>query len=152
MPRMKPEDAAEFLKAKESLFAVLTQQPPERASFVTLLLEEFSKPEHIAKFRPIDVITSLERELDMMMVAALPQAAREEIARVLKSKFGFSHLSQNPDLVIRQILRRRKTPIRTTAEAELVVNVLASMDDDSVTADQRRKLGLLLTDYETSRR
>jgi hypothetical protein len=147
---MKPGDAIEFLKTKEALVLAVTGHPPGQPGFVATLIEAFSKAENLGEVRLINLVTSLKRELDMMMFAALPETGRQEIARVLQGRFGFSHLSQNPDLVIRQILRRRKSPIRTLAEAELIVNALASVSDDSLTAKERTKLKSILRDYESS--
>lgn len=141
---MKPVDPVRFLKTKEAIFLAVTGQPSGHPGFVTPLLEALGEAK-------LETLIELERNMDMMMASALPLAAREELAQLLKKQFGCSHLSGNPDLIIRRILRRRKDKIRTTTEAELVVNLLASVDDDSVTSEERQKLELILADFEKSR-
>jgi uncharacterized protein (DUF2267 family) len=138
---MKYAAQVEFLKTKEAAFLAVTGHPPGHAGLVTTILGALPKV-------TLTTLVGMDRELDMMMAAALPHAARVELAQILEKQFGYGHLSRNPDLIIQRILRRRK--IANPADAELVVNLLASVDDDSVSGDQRKKLELILHDYENS--
>ena len=137
----------DFLRAKVRLFADRMDAGSasgfiQMNSFGIAHLER-STPEAVTR----RWVADFDREIELSPREGMGAAVVNEVVAELKKQYGFGRLAEDPEVVIKRVMRRKK--IANNRELRVILDVLACVDDrldpavrEAIDAAARRYEGL----------
>lgn len=117
----------QFLRAKIEILAGCLD-PSQRQTFGDSKLLGLRVLNDIEASRlSLQTLKEFDQELELFPRMAIGPAGIRHIVAELKKQFGFGRLAEDPDVVIKRVLRRKK--IANDRELRVILDVLACVDD-----------------------